>query len=153
VPDHYQQRLQQLFTGIGMRCVIAPADMDKTSYHAAMVCASNFTCALQYMASNLAHQAGLSEQDARQLLINLSQHSLDSIAIDGPLNALTGPIERGDVDATKQWLSALTGLPEQQANALRSLANVVLDMAKAKQSTSTSQIDAMTELLKPTGKS
>ncbi len=142
-----QPQLQRLFSGIGMRCVIAPSDLDKTAYHAAMVCASNFTCALQYLAANLAQQAGLPAESALELLTNLSQHSLEGIAEHGPLDALTGPIERGDSGATRQLLSVIKRLPKQQSASLMALARTVLEMAQTKQSINHKQASQITELL------
>ncbi len=142
-----QPMLERLFSGIGMRCIAAPPTIDKAVYHAAMVSASNFTCALQYMAVNLARQAGLPEREALQLLTGLSRHSLSTIAEHGSLDALTGPVERGDIAATRRLLSAIESLPEVQSASLRSLSEIVLEMAKAKGSIDPEQAAELAELL------
>ncbi len=139
--------LEALFSGIGMHCLQAPADLDKAAYHAAMVCASNFTCALQYLAGQLAEQAGLSAEDSRQLLVDLSQKSLSAVQQHGALQALTGPVERGDTQATGRLLKSIDQLPEQQAAALNSVAAIVVEMAENKNSISQAQAIALRQLL------
>ncbi len=144
--DQAYQWLEYLFAGLGMDCIRAPENLNKAQYHAAMVCASNFTCALQYLAENLAGQAGLSIGSARQLLTNLCQHSLTSVARHGPLMALTGPIERGDLIATERLLQAWQVLPDSQSDTLIALAATVADMGQAKSSLDASQRTALQKL-------
>lgn len=144
--DHFPA-LEALFSGIGMHCVAAPPGLDKSMYHAATVCASNFTCALQYLAGELAQQAGLPEDSARPLLASLSQRSLESVAEHGPLPALTGPIERGDAAAVERMLKAIGQLPEQQADGLRALAAVTMAMAREKGGIDAAQLSALRNLL------
>lgn len=139
--------LAALFEGIGMQCLGAPPELDKSAYHAAMVCASNFTCALQYLAAALTQQAGLPADSARRLLTDLSQRTLASIAEHGPLAALTGPIERGDEHATRRWLRTLDALPAAQRDCLRALAGTVVQMAQDKHSISDDQATALRQLL------
>lgn len=139
--------LEKLFSGIGMHCLQAPEGLDKATYHAAMVCASNFTCALQYLAGQLAEQAGLPADSARKLLANLSQKSLSVVEQNGPLQALTGPIERGDVQASQRLLQSVNSMPNKQATALQAMADIVIEMAQNKHSINQQQTDALRQLL------
>lgn len=139
--------LEALFSGIGMHCLQASADMDKATYHAAMVCASNFTCALQYLAGQLAEQAGLSAEDSGRLLVDLSQKSLSAIQQHGALQALTGPVERGDIQATGRLLKSISQLPKQQAATLNSVAAIVVEMAENKNSINQEQAITLRQLL------
>lgn len=79
---------------------LSPAD--KARYHAAAVFASNFVVA------SMASAAGLVNRDLAQGLMGLARSALDNIAKNGPTDALTGPVVRGDVATVEKHLAALT---------------------------------------------
>ena len=131
--------LEELFNAIGLSAITAPAKLDRPRYHTSMVVASNLMCAIQYLSIELAKQAGLDVTDAQRLTTSLASNALVSMTQSNPIQALTGPIERGDLDAVDLMLSSLQQLPTAHAEAIQGLLKVVLDMAVAKGSLSEQQ--------------
>ena len=82
---------------------------DKARYHAAAVMSSNLVCALQQMGEDLLKDSGFDAQEAHQLLVPLLLGNVDNIATKGCVEALTGPVERGDAGTVARHLEALDG--------------------------------------------
>jgi len=139
--------LAAAFARLGMHTLQAARDMDRASYHAALVMVSNYQCALHHMAERLLQQAGFDVQQSRTLLGSLSSTVAANLADVGALAALTGPLERGDAAASARLLRACAGLDSSQQLATRALADVVLDMAADKGSLSAQQLQEMRALL------
>jgi predicted short-subunit dehydrogenase-like oxidoreductase (DUF2520 family) len=76
-------------------------------YHAAAVFASNYLAGLINAASRLMVQAGLSEEDALGAILPLARGSLENLERMGPVQALTGPISRGDLETIRLHLRTL----------------------------------------------
>ena len=72
------------------------ADEHRAAYHAAASIASNYLVTLEAAAERIAGAAGLSPEDARDLLAPLVRRTVDNWASLGPHAALTGPVARGD---------------------------------------------------------
>lgn len=92
-----------------LRCHIIPfAKEGKAQYHAASVMASNYIVPLFYYAMELYIQAGIPAASAKAITIDSMQKALGNIhaTTDIPA-ALTGPLNRGDVDTIVQHLAAL----------------------------------------------
>ncbi len=88
-------RVLPAFEAMGARTLRFQPD-NKRLYHASMIAASNFLCTLDALALDLAEAAGLSAEQALPLIATLQSGALGTIAEQGPIRALTGPIERGD---------------------------------------------------------
>ena len=84
---------------------------NKVRYHAAAVMASNLVVALTDCAIGLLSKCGFSDDDARAALSPLMRGNLDAVLEKGPAAALTGPIERGDIETVKKHLDALEEAP------------------------------------------
>ncbi|WP_367307001.1 Rossmann-like and DUF2520 domain-containing protein [Alicyclobacillus acidocaldarius] len=80
----------------------AIAAADKPAYHAAAVLASNAVIALMATAARLAPLP-----EGAKSLLPLARRTLENLASLGIPAALTGPIERGDVDTVAEHLRAL----------------------------------------------
>jgi predicted short-subunit dehydrogenase-like oxidoreductase (DUF2520 family) len=76
-------------------------------YHAAAVFASNYVAGLMNSAARLMVQAGLSEEDALGAILPLARGSLENLERMGPVQALTGPISRGDLETVRLHLRTL----------------------------------------------
>jgi predicted short-subunit dehydrogenase-like oxidoreductase (DUF2520 family) len=76
-------------------------------YHAAAVFASNYLAGLMNAASRLMVQAGLPEEDALGAILPLARGSLENLERMGPVQALTGPISRGDLETIRLHLRTL----------------------------------------------
>lgn len=71
-------------------------DDHRATYHAAASFSSNFVLAVLDAAEQLASEAGIPADDAREMLAPLVRRSVDNWADVGAQAALTGPIARGD---------------------------------------------------------
>lgn len=100
-----------LFTAIGGQ--VYPIQKDKKAlYHVAAVFASNYQVTLAQQAHSCLRAAGLSEWQAKHLVTVIMRSMVTHIshAVE-PKDALTGPIQRGDLVAIQQHLAALSDLP------------------------------------------
>lgn len=88
-------------------CAIAAAD--KVRYHAAAVFMSNLVCGLASEGLGLLERCGFTAEQARQAMKPLFMGNAAAIAERGPKDALSGPIERNDVETVARHLAALDG--------------------------------------------
>jgi predicted short-subunit dehydrogenase-like oxidoreductase (DUF2520 family) len=99
---------------------------DKPRYHAAAVFASNYFVVVEAVAERLLGGAGLPE-DGWAALLPLVSGTLENLRRQGPRDALTGPIARGDVETVVRHLGALAG---DEAELYRQLGMAALDLAR-----------------------
>lgn len=100
----------------------------KPAYHAAMICASNYLVGLTGLARQLANQAGLPEGSAAELIATLQRATLDNLDGQTAADALTGPIERGDLATLDRVCACL--LPGSQSGAYGQLGLLTLELAR-----------------------
>jgi predicted short-subunit dehydrogenase-like oxidoreductase (DUF2520 family) len=101
----------QLATELGLRPVILD-DADRTRYHAAACIASNHLVALLGQVERVSPVP----IDA---LVPLIHATLANVAARGAAGALTGPVQRGDIETVRAHLDAL---PADEHDAYRALA-------------------------------
>lgn len=80
---------------------------DKMKYHAAAALASNAMLALFYQSQELLSECGFSEQESKELFTPLVRHNVDAMLAHGAVDALTGPVERNDLETVKEHLKVL----------------------------------------------
>lgn len=124
-------RLGPAFEAAGARWLPFEA-RDKAAWHAATVAASNYLVTIQALAGRLADRAGLSEGQAREVLCDLQQGTLDQLRERPPGDVLTGPIERGDAAACQRLVRAAEALDAAQAALFFDLGRATLALARAK---------------------
>src|SRR5205085_2084532 len=71
---------------------------DKPLYHAASVFASNYLVTLSAMAKNCYSKAGLNDKLAEDFTLALMSQALEKVRRLQPKDALTGPLQRADID-------------------------------------------------------
>lgn len=103
---------------------------DKVKYHAAAAMASNDMIALLEISMRLLAECGFSDEDSLALLRPLIRNNVESMLEKGAVKALTGPVERGDIETVRKHLDALRGGPAETV--YRDLGNVLTDLAKQK---------------------
>lgn len=91
------------------------AGVDRALYHAAAVLIANDAVALASAATRAWTLAGLPEAAAREALAPLLLGAASSIATLPLVQALTGPLARGDVATIERHLAALTRDPDLAA--------------------------------------
>lgn len=84
-------------------------DGGKAAYHASLTMAANYLVTLADLSVRTAREAGISDETAQSLVLNLMQQTLSNIKALGPAAALTGPVVRGDLSTVETHLAALTG--------------------------------------------
>lgn len=100
--------LQQLVR-LGGANPITVDKVQKRAVHLAAVMASNYLVTLQYAADEFLADMGVS--DGFRLTEPLVKQTLDNISHKGVNNALSGPIERGDLETVKKHLALLQDEP------------------------------------------
>nr|NJM04660.1 DUF2520 domain-containing protein [Desulfobacula sp.] len=101
----------------------------KTVYHASAVVASNYLVTLEHFALELLKQAGLSEENAYEVLEPLIMGTLNNIRQRGSINALTGPVARGDDVIVSRHLTDIDEKLPQFSDLYRLLGRYTLDLA------------------------
>jgi predicted short-subunit dehydrogenase-like oxidoreductase (DUF2520 family) len=76
-------------------------------YHAAAVFASNYLATLVAASGRLLSQAGVPDDEALDAILPLARGSLENLIRMGPVQALTGPISRGDLETVRLHLRTL----------------------------------------------
>lgn len=114
---------------LGGRALHIPADK-RTLWHAAAVMAGNYVVALVDAAVMLMGAAGIAERDALAAIAPLVRASGSNALSLGPVQALTGPVERGDIDTVAMHCDALSAAPPVARAFYRAGALQVLDIAR-----------------------
>ncbi len=123
------KQLDVLFTQIGSSVIQIPA-AGKALYHAATVMASNYLVALQQCAFELLEQVGFEQADASQIIQPLMAQSLHNTAQSDPVDALTGPIVRGDIQTLSTHLKVIAKLSPEHLVLYKTLGTAALNLAK-----------------------
>jgi len=105
------------------------ASGDKARYHAAAVISSNYLVATLDFALSQFEKIGCSKAFAMKALFPLIQGTIENIDRFGTVEALTGPIARGDVHTIEKHLDCLNA---EEQNLYRALGRKTLEIAIAK---------------------
>lgn len=118
--------LSPLFTSLGA-IPFAISNQAKGLYHAAAVFASNYLVTLGHQASLCLQGAGVTPELVMPIILHLMQSSLNNLKQTLSFNqALTGPLQRGDLSTLQKNLQALTNKEQQQLYALLGKATLPL---------------------------
>lgn len=123
------QKMKKLFEGLGHK-VLTIKSRDKVKYHAAAVMASNEMLGLMQASMDLLSDCDLSEQDSMLLLRPLVEGNIRAMLDKGCVEAMTGPVERGDAETVKKHLEALQGTEEGAI--YQALGSKMLSLARRK---------------------
>jgi len=137
------ERLEGCCAALGARS-LRLAGIDRASYHAAAVFASNYVVALHAAAAKAFGHAGLAPEVAQAALAPLTLGASEQIARLPLEQALTGPLLRGDVATLAAHMSALQALPDVRALYVR-LARGLLELPLALDPDQRAQITALLE--------
>jgi predicted short-subunit dehydrogenase-like oxidoreductase (DUF2520 family) len=118
----------------------------KTLYHASAVVASNYLVTLLDLAFRLIGAAGITGQDAFNVLKPLIDGTLSNVEKVGIPEALTGPIVRGDVETVERHVEAIElKIPELIA-LYKTLGFHTVDIATARGTISKSSAQQLKEI-------
>lgn len=124
------QFLSPIFIKIGMQTFEIQAS-NKLLYHASLVMAGNYSVVLMAAAMAGLEQAGISNDLAKQMLHPMVINTMTQVFAVGPLQALTGPLVRGDYQLVAQELEALAARDQNLAILYQQLGQYTLNLLKA----------------------
>jgi predicted short-subunit dehydrogenase-like oxidoreductase (DUF2520 family) len=101
------------------------ADDQRVAYHAAACIAANHLVALMGQVERVADQAGV----PFRAYLDLARAALDDVEDLGPVDALTGPVARGDEATVRRHLRTL---PRAERRAYRAMADAARTLAAQK---------------------
>ncbi len=120
-----------LATALGATTIEIPA-ADRAAYHAAAVLASNFPVALAALAESLLHRIGVSDDEAHRAVRVLMAASVDNLTVaTRAIDALTGPMVRGDGATVRGHVRALAESPTAHA-AYIALSTATIELLQAR---------------------
>ena len=119
--------MKPMWEAIGHHVLTLKAE-DKIKYHAAAAMASNEMLGLMQASLDILSECGFSEKDSMALLTPLVQGNIASMLEKGCVNALTGPVERGDAQTVRKHLQALEG--SKAGKIYQSLGSTMVELAK-----------------------
>ena len=119
--------MEPMWEAIGHHVLTLKAE-DKIKYHAAAAMASNEMLGLMQASLDILSECGFSEKDSMALLTPLVQGNIASMLEKGCVNALTGPVERGDAQTVRKHLQALEG--SKAGKIYQSLGSTMVELAK-----------------------
>ncbi len=103
----------------------------KTLYHASSVLICNYLTALLEAGLRGYERAGISRDIAQPMMEPLVRETLDNVFRIGTVQALTGPIARGDDAVVARQLQVLSESDPGIARIYRALGAVAVDLAQA----------------------
>ena len=103
-----REPMEQLFRDMGHQVFCIRAE-DKVKYHAAAAMISNDMIALLQAVLDLLGECGFGESDSMLLLKPIIRNNVSEMLDKGPMEALTGPVERGDTGTVQRHMEALAG--------------------------------------------
>ena len=121
--------VQRWLTTAGLHVQAIAADA-KRKYHCAAAIASNQVAALLAQSLRLFVECGFTEDSARAALAPLFLGNAQHLAESGPVDALTGPVERGDCTTVAAHLASLGSAADRMLYLL--LSQKLTDLAKKK---------------------
>lgn len=119
----------ELFDSLGVKNQIIGSDM-KVRYHAACAISSNLVCALVKTSVDMLESCGFSKEGAIAALTPLVKSNIEHILADGPVKALTGPMERADKSTIEKHIKCFDNPVEKDLYV--AVSKKLLEVAKEK---------------------
>lgn len=121
--------IQEYLKTTGLKVQIIPSE-GKTQYHCAASIVSNLVVALAYQGMTMLEECGFTPEGARQALTPLMRGNMSHILDDGPIAALTGPVERADAVTVKKHLGCFKR--EEERELYRRVSEKLIEVAEKK---------------------
>lgn len=142
--EMYLNKIVHLLESLGNTVQSIPTDA-KPLYHAAAVFASNHVVALAKVSMDLLMDCGFDESSALAAISPLLMGNVSNIAKVGPIQALTGPIERNDISTVQKHLDCLDN---SYQTLYRELSKVLVNIGIERHNVSECEYKEMIQLLK-----
>ena len=139
--------LSEAFSAIGGK--IFPLDPAfKTIYHAGSVLVCNYLTSLMEAGVRAYRKGGVPAETALKVMEPLVRGTVDNVFRLGTVQALTGPIARGDAAVVEAQLDALEGWDPELAQIYLSLSGIALDLSRRRGRAGDEELAAIGKLLK-----
>jgi predicted short-subunit dehydrogenase-like oxidoreductase (DUF2520 family) len=122
-------------------------DGKRIIYHAAACMASNYLITLESCAQRLFVDAGMPQDETLSFFLPLVRAALDNLGSQGPIDALTGPLSRGDLSTINDHLEALSHSAPDLATVYRCLGIATLELVRARGDIDLSTLSNLAALL------
>ncbi|MDY6465936.1 MAG: DUF2520 domain-containing protein [Succinivibrio dextrinosolvens] len=123
------ENIKKFLTDIGLKVRIINSDI-KVKYHLAASVVSNQVVALVNEGVEILGQCGFSREESLKALSPLILGNVEHILEKGPVQALTGPVQRGDVNTLNRHMLSLDSYSDRLLYTL--LSRKLLKIAKIK---------------------
>ena len=123
--------LPELATSLGGRGIEIPDGM-RPLYHASAVLSCGYLSTLLDAAVGLWTSMGFTEEDGVRAAVPLARATIEAIERQGPANAVTGPVVRGDAETVAAHLELLSQHAPHLVPLYRELTLASLPLARAK---------------------
>ena len=123
--------LPSLAQSLGGRGIEIPGDL-RPLYHASAVLSCGYLATLLDAAVSLWTSMGFTEEDGVRAAVPLARATIEAIERQGPANAVTGPVVRGDADTVAAHLELLSRHAAHLLPLYRQLTEASLPLARAK---------------------
>ncbi len=123
-------------------------DEEKPLYHAAACIASNYLTTLMHMVEEIYLTLGLTRDEAVRAFWPLVRGTLKNIESRGTIQALTGPISRGDIGTVERHILAFNKKLPEFLEAYRALGIVTTDLGLKRNSLNREKAISMKRILK-----
>jgi predicted short-subunit dehydrogenase-like oxidoreductase (DUF2520 family) len=100
------QMMKELASVLKIKTIEVSANQ-KQLLHVSAVMASNYLVTLTHLATQISKESGLEAEEIKQALLPLMESSLRNLYDLSPEDALTGPIQRGDVETVSKHVKLL----------------------------------------------
>lgn len=118
----------------------------KAIYHMGACVASNYLVSLIDFAVALYANIGLEAEQALEALLPLIKGTLSNIESLGTIQALTGPVARGDIETVKRHLNALSKMDILSKKLYKTLGEYTTEVALQKESIDSEKAEIMKKL-------
>lgn len=129
--DWLEAFLPSLAQSLGGRGIEIPGDL-RPLYHASAVLSCGYLATLLDAAVGLWTSMGFTEEDGVRAAVPLARATIEAIERQGPTNAVTGPVVRGDADTVAAHLELLSQHAAHLLPLYRQLTEASLPLARAK---------------------
>ncbi|WIO73327.1 DUF2520 domain-containing protein [Porticoccaceae bacterium LTM1] len=147
-----QDILIPLFEKVGARTFSLSSE-NKPLYHAATAVASNYLVTLLHTAASMLEKAGMQRKQALEMLEPIVLQTASNTCQKDSVDALTGPIARGDVGTIEQHLKAIASQSPEFDSLYRLLGEHTLPLAEIQGAASKLALTQLAELLSSPPKS
>ena len=113
--DHLQE-MKDLLRDAGCKVIVMDSE-NKSLYHCGAVVVSNLVTGLYSLGVHILENCGFEEKDAQKALIPLFLGNAQAVAEKGPVDALTGPVERADVSTIEKHIQSIQNISDAKAGA------------------------------------